>query len=377
VADKNRGSAPGSPPPQRKGAGLLARLLLVAFGFGLALAGTEVALRVLAPNEHNNSGRLYEKDWDPAYASPRMLPNARAVHRGMDVATNSIGLRDREIAVPKPAETYRIVMLGDSFVFGQGIARLEDTLPKQLEARLKGAGHPEVEVVNSGVCGLNTFEEYMTYEHQARKLQPDMVILVWVAFDNSLNGYRESDLAHFEKTRTIKRDGRPAFRRAPDGERPPRNGDAGWVSMSYAATYLGRQLNGILADFGFNLHRDMDEQHERMDSEGYRLMYASLQSLARSCARDAVQLHVVIYPALRALDSPYYQDLIYSKLERRCARDGISCVNLFPAFRGRDPDALHVSIMDAHPNELANGIAADALAAELLARWPTERSASR
>jgi hypothetical protein len=121
----------------------------------------------------------------------------------------------------------------------------------------------------------------------------------------------------------------------------------------------------------------MDEQHMHMDSEGYRLMYASLEELARSTARDQVALNVVIYPALRALDSQYYQELIYSKLERRCVEDGISCVNLFPAFRDKDEDELHVSIMDAHPNEQANAIAAQALASDLLKRWPTLRHVSR
>jgi lysophospholipase L1-like esterase len=264
-------------------------------------------------------------------------------------------------------------MLGDSFVFGQGIARLEDTLPKQLEARLHDAGHPEVEVVNSGVCGLNTFEEYLTYEQQTRRLQPDMVILVWVAFDNMLNGYRESDLAYFQKHRTIPRDGRPEFQTTVDEEPSPWGTPPEWITRSYTATYFGRHLNVLLAPLGLDLNRDVDEQHLHMDSEGYRLMYAALGSLARSCARDAVALHVVIYPGLKALDSDYYQDLIYSKLERRCAKDGISCVNLFPAFRGRDPSDLHVSIIDDHPNAHANAIAADALAAELLARWPAPR----
>ena len=345
---------------------VLGRLALIVFGVILALIAAELTLRVLAPNENRNSGRLYVKDWAPDYSRPRLLPNTRAVHRGVEIVTNSIGLRDREIAVPKPEGTYRIVMLGDSFVFGQGIPRLEDTLPKQLEARLNAAGHPEVEVVNSGIAGLNTFEEYLTYEQQARKLQPDMAILVWVAFDHALNGYRESDLAYFQRHRTIPRDGRPEFQRTVRGERR-RHGPQGWIRKSYAAMYFGRRLDGLVARFGGDLNRDVDQEHRHMDSEGYRLMYAALESLALSCARDGVALHVVIYPALRALDSDYYQNLIYSKVERRCVEDGISCVNLFPAFRGRNPQDLHVSIMDAHPNAHANAIAAEALADELLA----------
>ena len=50
---------------------------------------------------------------------------------------------------------------------------------------------------------------------------------------------------------------------------------------------------------------------------------------------------------------------------------------IFEEFRDKDPEDLHVSIMDAHPNEQANAIAAQALSAELLKRWPTQRHVSR
>jgi hypothetical protein len=355
----------------RKLGGLLGNLLLAAFGVGLAFLASEWVLHALAPNESRNSGRLHVQEWNRDYARPRMLPNARAIHRGVEVTTNSLGLRDVEVPVAKPPGTYRILMIGDSFVYGQGIARLEETLPKQLQSRLRSAGHPGAEVVNFGVCGLNTFEEYMTYEQQGRRLDPDMVVLVWIPFDHLLNGYRAADLAYFLEHRTIPREDRPAHTsQIGDDERPRRAGLVGWLAESYTATYFGRRLKGLLVRFGFNLNRYEDQQHQRMDSEGYRLMYESLESLARSCERDSVAFQVVIFPGLQALDSDYYQNLIYGRLESFCREHDIPCMSLFPAFKGSDPGKLHVSIMDAHPNARANAIAADALAAHVLRRLP-------
>ena len=46
---------------------------------------------------------------------------------------NRDGFRDREFAIAKPRNIFRILVVGDSQTFGHGIEKLEDTFPKQLE----------------------------------------------------------------------------------------------------------------------------------------------------------------------------------------------------------------------------------------------------
>ena len=49
---------------------------------------------------------------------------------------NRDGFRDNDYATTKPRDKFRILAVGDSYAFGHGIERLEDTFPKKLEKLL-------------------------------------------------------------------------------------------------------------------------------------------------------------------------------------------------------------------------------------------------
>src|SRR5574342_198728 len=59
------------------------------------------------------------------------------------VSANGVGLREKEFAMPKPAGVVRVVLLGDSFVFGTGVAE-NDRLGAFLRGYLtSNAGDPK------------------------------------------------------------------------------------------------------------------------------------------------------------------------------------------------------------------------------------------
>lgn len=117
----------------------------------------------------------------------RMTPNwtgyfpeeiMRQVGRSrVPVRTNSLGLRTPEVAQPKLADSYRILVLGDSVTFGWGI-RGEDTFASQL-ASLLGTLRPEqrFEVINAGVSGYGTWQETLWLVSQGMALEPDLIIV--------------------------------------------------------------------------------------------------------------------------------------------------------------------------------------------------------
>jgi len=90
---------------------------------------------------------------------------------------NSSGFRGRELSVDKPDNVFRIVMLGDSVIFGTGV-EWNETLPYYLEQQINRLGNsPSFEVYNLGIPGYNTSQELATLREVGLQLQPDLVIL--------------------------------------------------------------------------------------------------------------------------------------------------------------------------------------------------------
>lgn len=95
--------------------------------------------------------------------------------RVVTVTTNAMGLRGAEVPADKPRGVRRILALGDSFTFGDGV-QLDETWPRQLEARLNVAGR-QYEVVNAGVGGYGTAHELLMSGALVPSVQPDLVVL--------------------------------------------------------------------------------------------------------------------------------------------------------------------------------------------------------
>jgi hypothetical protein len=95
------------------------------------------------------------------------------------VAISEAGLRDREHLLDKPDDAYRIALLGDEQSEAMQVP-LERTWWAQLEPRLEQCGFApgkRVEVINFGVTGYGTAQEYALLETRAMRYRPDLVLL--------------------------------------------------------------------------------------------------------------------------------------------------------------------------------------------------------
>ncbi len=91
------------------------------------------------------------------------------------VRTNSHGFRDREWTQKVPGEGPRVLLLGDTIVFGSGITRQEDTLARRLDAALSGT---RASVFNLSLNGLNFAQEVTLLERHVEAIRPDLVVVV-------------------------------------------------------------------------------------------------------------------------------------------------------------------------------------------------------
>jgi len=110
-----------------------------------------------------------------------LLPGKEGWYRSEGAAyirINSSGFRDREHTVEKKKGTYRIAILGDSYMEARQVA-LKDTFGQRLEDYLRTC-HPqqyqEIEILNFGQGGYSTTDELLTLKYHVWHYDPDMVL---------------------------------------------------------------------------------------------------------------------------------------------------------------------------------------------------------
>jgi GDSL-like Lipase/Acylhydrolase family len=179
-------------------------LALAALGFGclLAIGALEVFLRTFDPiGMHYHSDfslfltRTLRFHWEgaPPPGTPggfdldgrlfELKPDLDIRLGSFQLRSNAQGARGPALAVPKPADVFRIVVLGDSVVFGWGVDD-EVTFVRRLEQEWRpAAGGKRLEVVNLGLPQYDTHQELASLRETGLALQPDVVLLVYVVND--------------------------------------------------------------------------------------------------------------------------------------------------------------------------------------------------
>jgi hypothetical protein len=97
------------------------------------------------------------------------------------IRINSLGLRDREHGLAKPADAVRIAVLGDSYAEAIQLP-IERTFWNLLERQLEQCElfrGKRVEVINFGVSGYSTAQELLVLRHHAWRYSPDIVLLAF------------------------------------------------------------------------------------------------------------------------------------------------------------------------------------------------------
>ena len=154
---------------------LAGKLLLILFGVFIGALIAEIALRVTG----FSYSEFYQSDESRGAA---LRPGVEAWYRKEGeayVRINSDGLRDREHSRAKPAGTFRIAVVGDSYCEAFQVP-MEDAFWAVMERKLNECGAFEgkkIEVINFGVSGYGTAQELITLRERVWSYSPDLVML--------------------------------------------------------------------------------------------------------------------------------------------------------------------------------------------------------
>lgn len=249
---------------------------------------------------------------------------------------NSGGFRDHEYSAAKAPDVFRIVILGDSIVWGHGL-ELADTFAKQLEHLLNEISQQKFEVLNFGVSGYSTQQEVELYRVRASRYDPDLVIVGYC-----LNDFEESSVEG------------DAFRHL--------------YYDIFHKSYLYDHLRRVIAGVSYNQFGYMsDAPQAQFDlEEQFRL-------LESYC--DGRRNAVVVFPVLADFDSYLYA------VEHRRIHDALRgldymTLDLLDVYREYDAESLIQSDADrTHPNAFGMRLAAQATLDMLIEKQlvPVER----
>ncbi len=123
-----------------------------------------------------------------------------------ELHVNSLGFRGDEIAIKKPENTYRIVIVGGSTVLNREVS-YEKNAARLLEKKLR-VEYPDkrIEVINAGKDGYNSEHSIIQYLFNIKDLSPDLIIM-WQGINDFYLSCTPSD----NEYGTFKRDYSHAF----------------------------------------------------------------------------------------------------------------------------------------------------------------------
>jgi lysophospholipase L1-like esterase len=285
--------------------------------------------------------------------------------------------RHKGYSLTRSPNTFRIVVLGDSYTFGQGVEK-DKTFPAQLEKLLNGMGsNVKFEVINLGFCGLNTMTEVQLLSeygihpdtwapdpyYRGLAYQPDLVILEYTLNDSSTSWREPGQVKSFDDRF---RNGEVVLRvnSGPYSLPLPDRIDKFFTMHSrlYLALFSGyNQLLGLLGlrEAGTGaIESTLSRYQDNFD--GWIWMNQALKQLSAIGRYTGTPLVIAIYPDMVRLSS-YPFAAAHQKVKSAAESAGIPTLDMLPSFQGKNERDLIATPFDAHPNAKAHAIAAQAI----------------
>jgi lysophospholipase L1-like esterase len=277
------------------------------------------------------------------------------------VHTNSLGLRSPEPLPPASGPAHRIICLGDSQTFGNGVAQ-EGTFPAVLAGLLQEMddGH-RVEVFNAGVQAYGTEQEVGLLERLIPALEPDAVVLAFYLNDIP-EALRQlsADSIDASTGEMARRGTLKSFLSYPTIYLAKRSRVVTLVYERYRAFTEGGDANPAVPILEGRSTPSIDRAWERIDRALERLQLLSRQH----------GFALIAFPVPESLEfqRAYPQEQYRSRFLARAAVAGLPAFDPTPPLREQGATfATHFVPWDGHINGLTHRFLAEMLAERLYA----------
>ncbi|MFQ5601143.1 MAG: SGNH/GDSL hydrolase family protein, partial [Candidatus Krumholzibacteriia bacterium] len=314
--------------------------------------------------------------------------------RGLDyrIRVNSLGFRDPDRSVEARSDARRVLFIGDSMTFGTGV-EVGERCSDQLDARLG----PGVEVLNAGVGGWGTDQEFLYLCHEGFDLKPDAVVLGMCLMNDVINNMLSHEfLGAAPKPRFVLQDGQLVLE--PSAARPqPSSGRKlqRLLKRSRLLHYIGRHVRMLQARFHprpspstavpyYPEDLESDTSHWTVFGVPYsprfenafRVTEALIETAWDSCRARGIPFILFAFPQKVEVDArarmeelqhhgfdPEWFDLRapYERLQRLSERRGFPFVYPLVEFQEMHAQQPLFFEHDAHPNAAGHALAAACL----------------
>jgi hypothetical protein len=260
-----------------------------------------------------------------------LVPNTRLMFHGAFFSVNRWGMRGRDYEQLPPPGTYRVAVVGPSFVMGSGVADSEvfvQLLEDRFTQEQARGPYSAFEFLNFGMAGHSALQELWIFESQALSFQPNAVLFV--------SHQREEDVAVRNLANRIQHG----------------------IELPY--DYLDDLARRAGVEAGM-AQVDIERRLRPYGPELVSWSYERLVSLSRE--RDMVPIWVFV----PILEAPLAEEERV-KLTQQAEEAGFVTLDLSDVYEGFDLGALIVAEWDMHPNARAHALIADRLYEKLVER---------
>jgi len=165
---------------------ILAVFVVIEISFRVYIVGP-VALN---PFKANSLNVLMRSEYVQLSEYPDIFfdlkPNMSGYFKGLPFSTSSAGLADREYSRAKPADSYRVAVVGSSWTMPSGVEH-QQAWHALIEEKLNNevAGLVNYEFLNFGVEQYGLRELLGTVRHKVPNWQPDLIVVAVTSYTTS------------------------------------------------------------------------------------------------------------------------------------------------------------------------------------------------